>query len=254
MSSYEEIDNEISEISDELKCHPDQIGYARRGELYGQRALVAMQNNNAYLTESSLRTAVKDYSVALEEGDRDQLAKAEWYQQRGTLYKLLAGVLPAGNSRSSALQEALRDFSNTLLIMHITPAMMFARAEVRLALGMYESAIDDYTSAIPSSDNKLKIDSLHGRSEAWLSLHDNKSAYADLSTAIQASITSHEGLDVKQLARLLYSRAKVAKLINNFDSCLADVSKALQLVPDFVEALEMRASVCYSLGMLMFGS
>ena len=68
MQSYETIDADISEITAELKCHPDQIGYARRGMLYGQRALLAIHNENTYLTESSLRSAVKDYSVALEEG------------------------------------------------------------------------------------------------------------------------------------------------------------------------------------------
>ena len=135
--------------------------------------------------------------------------------------------------------------------MHVTPGMMFARAEVRLSLGMYEAAIDDFSTAIPSADTVCRIDALHGRSEAWLALKDRKSAYEDLSTAIRTCLTTQD-INIKKLSTLLYSRAKVAKLMNNFDSCLIDVSKALQLLPDFVDALKMRASLCYSLGVFLY--
>ena len=245
---YKELDNDVARCTQAIAVQAGQTEYQARGEAYKRKAMMAAAKNDVAMHESCIRSALHDYSQSLSQGDSGQLSKVEWFVQRGVLHKELATTLPPGLLRKHHLTEALTDFSNALHISHNTADVLTLRGDVRCSLGVYESAIDDYTTALPSASPEGKINALKGRSDAWLSVKEVQNAYNDMSQAIHVC-TTQEAIDQDSLSELLYLRAKIANTMNRRTQCLQDVGKALELQPNFRSALETRAVLCYSFGM-----
>ncbi len=71
------------------------------------------------------------------------------------------------------LTEALREYPND-------PGFLYHRAEMRLELGKYEQALEDYNAAIPASAGKDYLyDALYGRGAARYKLGQKEAAETD---------------------------------------------------------------------------
>ncbi|KAJ9466277.1 putative UDP-N-acetylglucosamine--peptide N-acetylglucosaminyltransferase [Diplonema papillatum] len=246
--AYRDIDREIAKCTEGLATRPEQSDYARRGDLYKKKVLAASRHGDADVVESTLLLALADYTMALSQGDKGQLTKAEWYQHRGVLHKAVADTLPRGKKRKFHLESAVGDFSNALHVKHKAADVFLLRGEVRFLLGFTEAAIDDFTSAMPNASLNGKIQALCGRSEAWCSAQEYQNGHADLTQAIQVCTTC-EVVDQAQLSRLLYMRACISRKTQQDDACLTDVGKSLELRPQYPEALQLRAQLCYDMGL-----
>eukprot|EP01062_Namystynia_karyoxenos_P071197 TRINITY_DN66602_c0_g1_i1.p1 TRINITY_DN66602_c0_g1~~TRINITY_DN66602_c0_g1_i1.p1 ORF type:complete len:533 (+),score=160.18 TRINITY_DN66602_c0_g1_i1:81-1679(+) len=247
--AYIAADEAIAECSKKLRHHPEQQLLAARAEAYLAKGRLAAARQDRLTAVEALRFAVADLTTALSQGDRGQIAKADWYRLRGEAHKETAALFERGGSRRLELEAAERDFGDTLIVDHTQVGVLIMRAEVRLALAQYPQAADDFTAVLSrTAVASARVRAFVGRAEAGTGMGEHDQAVGDYSTALQLTM-GQEHVDSKALADILYSRSQLHDTLGRTESCLSDLSKALELCPDHADALETRAALCYELGM-----
>eukprot|EP01065_Artemidia_motanka_P022608 TRINITY_DN26808_c0_g1_i1.p1 TRINITY_DN26808_c0_g1~~TRINITY_DN26808_c0_g1_i1.p1 ORF type:complete len:550 (+),score=185.86 TRINITY_DN26808_c0_g1_i1:53-1651(+) len=247
--AYLAFDTDIQEWTRKLRHHPEQAVFAGRARVYREKAMAARARSDRVTALGALKLAAGDLTTALSQGDRGQIAKAEWFHLRGEVSKQIAGLLERGQARRLALEDAVRDLSDSLLIDHTQVDVLTSRAETYLTLVKYELAADDFTAVLSrTAVAASRIRAFVGRAEASAGLNFHEDAVADYSTALQLTM-GQEAVDSQTLADVLYSRSQRHDALGSTEQCLADLSKALELCPEHLPALETRAILCYELGM-----
>jgi tetratricopeptide (TPR) repeat protein len=108
--------------------------YGRRG--YAYATLGTLEADHAAQQRYRQR-ALADYTTAIDEGMKQGLMAAVWYNNRGVLYRQLQDD-----------PRALQDFTKALQIEPTYISALQNRASIRRALGDWEGALEDLTQMI----------------------------------------------------------------------------------------------------------
>ena len=133
----------------------------------------------------NFRDAIDDLTTCLDIDSTMALA----YWQRGVCLSM-AGELAAGQTMESQIKNAgaLSDFNHALAFDPGNVYVLYDRANLYLAMGDYEKAIDDYTRCIES--HHQLAEAYYNRGLARIKNGKKKEGIADLSKAGEQGLYS----------------------------------------------------------------
>ena len=259
----------LAEADEGLRRHPDII------ELYNVRIYAAMQKG-----DRAEAIAAVDRMMAANPGNAQAIAVAgTMYRQLGEAGK--ASVLdhkdaPSGGdtalgllSKSQArdpsdVKGRLADLSEAIRLEPDSVPALTARASLYSSQGRAQEALADNAAAIAQSPKAAtlylqKANILHaaGRDAETLAVAEALVAalpgeayahvaagkiYSALGKNQDASVEVEKAIAIKPEAYLYLNRAAI-RPFDDVDAKLGDVEKALEMTPDFVEALYMKADL-----------
>jgi tetratricopeptide (TPR) repeat protein len=204
---------------------------------------------DAYLTraraennQDELSKALDDLSKALDQNPD----RADVYVARGTLYQRMAEADVDSEESHKRLDAALKDFDKAVKLNDHDSASLVRRAEINLALGDYQSAIDDCTNAL-LVDPKLAA-ARTARARGYVAKEEFDKAVEDCDAAIAADANRPEAYVVRAKARVeksseMHTLANVAACVKAADDCHAAATLASKVKGDADERRRLRRSM-----------
>jgi tetratricopeptide (TPR) repeat protein len=160
-----------------LRMQPGFLAaYGRRGYAY---ATLGMLEADPALQQRYRERALADYTTAINEGMKQGLTAALWYNNRGVLYRQLEDD-----------PHALQDFTMALLIEPTYIAALQNRAAVRRALGDWPGALADLTQVIGLEPQTGKWYCQRG--QLWLRQEATVQAQQDFQRCLTLDPSLHE--------------------------------------------------------------
>ena len=150
--------------------------YGRRGYAY---ATLAMLEADHAAQQSYRERALADFTTAIDEGIKQGLMAAVWYNNRGVLYRQLQDD-----------PHALQDFSMALQIEPTYLSALQNRAYLRRALGDWEGATEDLTQVIALEPQIGKWYCQRG--QLWLQQRVISQAQQDFQRCLTLDPSMHE--------------------------------------------------------------
>ncbi|WP_417736630.1 tetratricopeptide repeat protein [Rosistilla oblonga] len=131
-------------------------------------------------------------------------------------------------------QKALDDFDRAIKLGYDAPHAYSSRGMFHAAMGDFDEAIQDYTTALKRDKEKEDFSPLLNRAAVYMTLQKFPDAIADYDEVIQRK---------PDLASAYQQRAVAHKLSGNLEKAVADFDKAIELSPKNVSALMSRGFV-----------
>ena len=133
-------------------------------------------------------------------------------------------------------QKALDDFDKAIQLGYDEPHAYSSRGMFHAAVGNFDKAIEDYTTALARDKEGTDIAPLFNRAAVYMTLQQYDNAVADYDAVItkQPELTSAYG-----------QRAVAHKLAGNLDDAISDFDKAIEISPRNVSALMGRGFIYF---------
>lgn len=201
--------------------------------------------SEAFFNRGILKKVLEDYEGALEDYN-----KAIEFNEDSEAYRYRAGI----KSTLKDFVGAMNDY-DFAIEKHPNQQWMtyYKRGCLKTELEDYKGAIHDFDNSIYTNINSNKrwprIDFFKKRGDCKLKIEDYKGAIEDYSKVIQNRQDKY-GLDgpssenaAKILASLYHNRGIARSKINEYKEAIEDLIKALELDPDFEEAIQLLDSL-----------
>ncbi len=193
---------------------------------------------DAYESRGRAKTSLKDYKGAIEDFNKaielDKESKV--YSSRGRMKKNLLDYNGSLLDYNIAVEKYPEDESS-----------YFGRGELKYIMADYLGAIIDFNKCIDIKPSRIIF--IDKRADCRLKIEDYTGAIEDYSMSIQNRLDKY-GIDgpqsenaIKLLASLYHNRGIARSKIKEKKEAIEDLKKALELDPDYEEAIQLLKSL-----------